>query len=122
MLRPCLGGCGSLVATIERTGRCKNCRRASETHRPSRQTPGRGGGHAAGRFRDEVLRRAGYQCEAVEDGKRCEVRGAALQAHHVVGIVNGGDADDVENGRALCRRHHELTEALTRAGTSASTR
>jgi len=106
-----LGGCSSLVTTSEPTGRCKNCRRAWEAYRPSRQTPGRGGGHAAQRFREAVLRRAGYQCEAVEHGERCEVTGrAALQAHHVVGITAGGDAGDVENGRALCRRHHEQVE------------
>lgn len=68
----------------------------------------------ASTFRTAVLRRAGYQCEALEHGTRCEVRGAPLlEAHHVQAIVDGGDPIDPANGAALCRRHHRMLEAQT---------
>jgi len=105
MLRPCLT-CDSLVTDGPRCWRCEHPK-----PRRSRSTPGRGGGHRAAKFRDAVLAAARMQCEAIEDGQRCDVRGAQhLQAHHAVPISAGGDAHDPDNGRALCRRHHEQAE------------
>lgn len=78
----------------------------------------RGGGAAAARFRREVLARAGYRCQAVEDGERCDVAGAErLQAHHVRSLALGGDPTDADNnGVALCGPHHRRAkrEALAR--------
>jgi predicted restriction endonuclease len=58
-----------------------------------------------------VLLDAGWRCQAVIDGVRCQVWGAAqLEAHHVVGLRQGG-SNDPANGLALCRRHHRLADA-----------
>lgn len=101
--RPCLT-CGALV---DGGSWCPG----HEPERASRRTPGRGTGTDAAAFRRAVLEAAGYRCEVVERGRRCDVRGAAgLEAHHVVPIRAGGDPTDPENGRAVCRRHHRLIE------------
>lgn len=107
---PCLR-CGALVADVG-ASYCPRC----EPERPSRQTAGRGTSTQAQAFRAEVLRRAGYRCEVVVGGERCEVRGEAdLEAHHVRAITAGGDAKSPENGRAVCRRHHGLLDSAGRA-------
>lgn len=53
-------------------------------------------------LREEVLKRAGYQCQAIQEdtGTRCKAR--ATQVDHM------GAADDhrIENLQALCTRHH----------------
>lgn len=53
-------------------------------------------------LREEVLKRAGYQCQAIQEdtGERCKAR--ATQVDHM------GAADDhrIENLQALCARHH----------------
>lgn len=104
--RPCLR-CGELVEPP--ASYCPE----HEPVRESRRTPGRGGGARASRFRAAVLRRAGYRCEVVEHGQRCPVDDPAqLEAHHVRAIVDGGDADDPDNGRAVCRHHHRIVEGL----------
>lgn len=80
-------------------------------HRTGRATRRRrGGGAGIERFRAAVLAAAGYQCEAIENGARCEVTGARnLEAHHEVGVAAGG-ANAAENGRALCHAHHLAIE------------
>ena len=104
-LRPCLT-CGAL-------GTGSYCPR-HVPKRASRQTPGRGGGADAARFRQAVLARAGHQCQFVNaDGVRCSTT-LGLQAHHVLPIAAGGDARDPDNGVALCRRHHEIAEWAAR--------
>ena len=105
--RPCLQ-CGELT-------RGSYC----EAHDPERQrrrdTPGRGGGYAASAFREAVLARAGFRCEAIEDGVRCDVTDRSqLEAHHVQAIVAGGNARDPANGACLCRRHHRVLEPMAR--------
>jgi predicted restriction endonuclease len=60
-----------------------------------------------------VLRRAGYRCQAVENGARCDVTGAEnLHAHHITGLRVGG-TNDPANGVALCRPHHGRVEAAS---------
>lgn len=94
--------CGAEVPLGQ--SRCRRHRRRSATARR------RGGGAGITRFRRAVLAAAGYQCEAVEGGRRCDVTGAAnLQAHHMVAVEDGGP-NTAENGRALCERHHLAIE------------
>lgn len=94
--RPCLS-CGRLVSS---GSYCPG----HAPRRANRQTPGRGGGWQAAKFRSEVLRFAGYVCQ------RCGADGA-LQAHHVRPLVEGG-TNDPANGVALCRRCHEAVERV----------
>lgn len=102
--RPCLS-CGILVATASY---CAQCRPAAQ---PTRQTAGRRNPSV---FRQAVLRAAGYRCEALLNGVRCDVTDPALlEAHHVVGVVEGG-TDRAENGRALCRVHHRQADTDAR--------
>lgn len=71
-------------------------------------------GHRA--WASEVVRRAGYQCEAIEDGRRCAVRRPArLFADHIVERRDGGAPLDLANGRCLCSRHHVLKTVRERA-------
>jgi 5-methylcytosine-specific restriction enzyme A len=64
----------------------------------------------------EVKRRAGWQCEWVEAGKRCEVRyPARLFADHIVERSDGGALLDPKNGRCLCGSHHTLKTVAARA-------
>jgi hypothetical protein len=83
--------------------------------RPSRSTPGRGSGRQVQRFRTVILARAGFRCEGIIDGRRCEVTGGPwLQAHHIVPVrvllERGDDPQDVRWGRAACRSCHEAHE------------
>lgn len=58
-------------------------------------------------WRQAVLERAGYQCEAVDNGRRCQVRAPSrLFADHVVERRDGGARLDVGNGQCLCGSHH----------------
>lgn len=93
LTRPCLT-CGAL----QRRG--SYCRR----HEPSRVSPGRGSGPTAARFRRETL--------AKTDG-RCQLCGSTdrVQAHHVIGLEEGGPNDAEANGMPLCHRHHRQLEA-----------
>lgn len=69
-------------------------------------------------WRDAVLARAGWRCEAVDAlGMRCE-RAAPehrLFADHVHEIRDGGSRLDPCNGRALCSAHHVLKTNRMRA-------
>jgi hypothetical protein len=96
-VRPCIT-CGRLIAS---GSRCPG--------HGGRQTPGRGGGRAAQRFRDAVLTRAAYQCEAIINGIRCERR-EGLEAHHLIPLRKGGANDPITNGVCLCPAHHRIVE------------
>jgi hypothetical protein len=68
------------------------------------------------RWRSEVLRRAGFRCEAVDGGKRCTVRPPArLFADHIIERRDGGDALDPSNGQCLCGSHHTRKTTIIRA-------
>ncbi len=63
-----------------------------------------------------VKQRAGWRCEWVEGGKRCEVRSPArLFADHIVERRDGGALLDPMNGRCLCGSHHTRKTAASRA-------
>jgi 5-methylcytosine-specific restriction protein A len=67
-------------------------------------------------FRQAVLQRAGYRCEAIENGSRC---GKAAPAHrlfadHIKEIQDGGDKLDPVNGQCLCGSHHTLKTSAER--------
>jgi 5-methylcytosine-specific restriction enzyme A len=58
-------------------------------------------------WRTTVYRRAGWRCEAMENGQRCEAsaaRGDRMFADHVIERRDGG-ADQGE-GRCYCGSHH----------------
>lgn len=64
----------------------------------------------------EVIHRAGYQCEAIEEGLRCRVTSPArLFADHVIERRDGGAQLDPANGQCLCGRHHTLKTVRRRA-------
>ncbi|GBD48086.1 HNH endonuclease signature motif containing protein [Methylopila sp. Yamaguchi] len=65
----------------------------------------------------EVKRRAGYRCEWVENGVRCDRASPAhrLFADHIDERRDGGAALDPKNGRCLCGSHHGLKTASERA-------
>jgi 5-methylcytosine-specific restriction protein A len=63
----------------------------------------------------DVKARAGYRCEEVENGRRCEVRAPArLFADHIVERKDGGALLDPKNGRCLCGRHHTIKTTAAR--------
>jgi len=70
-------------------------------------------------WRDQVVRRAGGQCEWIEDdGSRCpksEATGDRMFADHTKERRDGGALLDTSNGRCLCGRHHTLKTAAARA-------
>lgn len=62
-------------------------------------------------WREEVKRRAGYRCEWVENGRRCErsrARGDRMIADHIVERKDGGALLDPANGQCLCTQHNTL--------------
>lgn len=69
------------------------------------------GSQAYFRWRDEVKRRAGYRCEWVENGRRCErsrAHGDRMIADHIVERKDGGALLDPKNGQCLCTQHNTL--------------
>lgn len=69
---------------------------------------------AQDRFRKRILRLAGFRCQAMIDGFRCDITGAKnLEAHHTV-------PGDDNQGAALCRPepfghgHHKLFDSHAR--------
>jgi hypothetical protein len=67
-------------------------------------------------WRAAVLKRAGYRCEEIVDGQRCETRSPArLFADHIRERRDGGDPLDPKNGRCLCGSHHTFKTVHTRA-------
>jgi 5-methylcytosine-specific restriction protein A len=68
-------------------------------------------------WRAEVLRRAGYRCEARDEhGHRCTKTAphCRLYADHVVERADGGALFDVSNGQALCGQHHVVKTVAAR--------
>lgn len=58
-------------------------------------------------WRRAVCQRAGWQCEAIENGRRCDksaANGDRMFADHVVERRDGGA--DLGEGRCLCGSHH----------------
>ncbi len=94
---PCLT-CGALTSA-------SYCKR----HRPSRVSPGRGSGGAAARFRAATLAKTQGRCALCGSTDRVE-------AHHIIGLLEGGTNDAHTNGQALCHTHHHQIETHRRAG------
>jgi len=67
-------------------------------------------------WRAQVIARAGYRCEWVEDGKRC-LTAAPLRliADHITERKDGGSALDPANGQCLCVKHNTLKGLRARA-------
>ena len=61
-------------------------------------------------WRDIVLKRAGYRCEWVENGERCQKAAPKyrLIADHKIERKDGGALLDPDNGQALCVQHNTL--------------
>jgi 5-methylcytosine-specific restriction enzyme A len=68
-------------------------------------------------WRLAVMTRADWQCEWREGGTRCAVRSPPdkLYADHRTEVIDGGHPHDVNNGQALCSRHHQIKGARARA-------
>jgi 5-methylcytosine-specific restriction protein A len=68
-------------------------------------------------WRAMVVERAGYQCEAIDNGHRCSKARPKhrLYADHIVELRDGGHPFDLNNGRCLCASHHELKTIAARA-------
>lgn len=67
-------------------------------------------------WRSAVLRRAGYRCEAMDDGKRCTVSAPVrLFADHIVERKDGGAPLDPRNGQCMCGSHHTRKTQAARA-------
>ena len=75
----------------------------------------RSAGHES--FRHAVLSRAGYRCEWIVDGNRCEKAAPQhrLFADHINERRDGGDPFDPNNGMCLCGSHHTIKTARARA-------
>lgn len=68
------------------------------------------------RWRFEIIKRAGYRCQAVDSGTRCPVKAPSrLFADHIIERRDGGELLDLDNGQCLCGRHHTLKTARARA-------
>ena len=60
-------------------------------------------------WREVVIVRAGFRCQAIEKGQRCTVSAPArLFADHIQERSDGGAALDPANGQCLCGRHHTI--------------
>ncbi len=60
-------------------------------------------------WRLKVCSRAGWQCQWIEAGKRCErsaARGDRMIADHIVERADGGALYDEANGQCLCVQHN----------------
>lgn len=67
-------------------------------------------------WRQAVMHRAGWRCEAVDGGYRCTNRHPMrMFADHVVERKDGGAALDPANGQCLCGTHHALKTQRARA-------
>lgn len=68
-------------------------------------------------WRQAVLARAGYRCEWIDRGKRCERTAPThrLIADHKVERKDGGALLDPKNGQCLCFAHHTLKTTQARA-------
>ena len=61
-----------------------------------------------GEWRLIVCRRAGWQCQWVEDGRRCPNKAPEhrMYADHIVERQDGGALYDPDNGACMCASHH----------------
>jgi 5-methylcytosine-specific restriction protein A len=68
-------------------------------------------------WRAQVVKRAGYRCEAIVDGQRCSKATPhhRIYADHIVELSDGGQPFDINNGQCLCASHHERKTAAARA-------
>ena len=68
-------------------------------------------------WRQAVAARAGYRCQAVDNGRRCRkaMPDHRLFADHVVELQDGGAAFDPANGQCLCGAHHTVKTMAARA-------
>ena len=75
--------------------------------------------HSAGHeaFRNAVLSRAGFRCEWVENGERCDKAAPRhrLYADHIKERRDGGDPFDPKNGMCLSGSHHTIKTQRERA-------
>lgn len=73
-------------------------------------------------WRKAVLARAGYRCEHVERGRRCEKAAPRhrMFADHIVERRDGGAPLDPSNGQCLCGAHHTAKTVAARAKRVAS--
>jgi 5-methylcytosine-specific restriction enzyme A len=69
------------------------------------------------RWRDVVMSRAGFRCQAIENGVRCDKRSPMhrLFADHIRELADGGAPLDPANGQALCGSHHTAKTMAARA-------
>ena len=69
-------------------------------------------------WRKIICDRAGWRCEWVEQGKRCEashMRGDRMLSDHIVERSDGGALLDPGNGMCLCPSHHGAKTHAERA-------
>lgn len=65
-----------------------------------------------------VCRRAGWRCQWVDNGKRCEAsaaRGDRMIADHIIEREDGGALHDAANGQCLCTQHNTRKGIQARA-------
>jgi 5-methylcytosine-specific restriction enzyme A len=71
------------------------------------------------RWREIVIAKAGYRCEALIEGIGWRCTKAEPQhrmfADHVIELQDGGAPFDPANGRCLCGSHHSFKTAQARA-------
>lgn len=67
-------------------------------------------------WREQVLINAGFRCQAIEDGQRCDRRAPEhrMFADHVVERRDGGAPLDPLNGQCLCGKHHTMKTVRAR--------
>ena len=68
-------------------------------------------------WRKIVVTRAGYRCQAVDDGRRCTKAAPEhrLFADHIRELNDGGAIHDPANGQCLCGSHHTVKTWAARA-------
>lgn len=68
-------------------------------------------------WRNAVIERAGFRCEATDNGRRCAkaAPGHRLFADHIIELSDGGSQFDIANGQCLCGSHHTIKTMQARA-------
>lgn len=69
------------------------------------------------RLRAEACDRAGWRCQWIEYGKRCESSketGHTMVGDHIKERADGGDPFDARNYQCLCSRHNTIKGILAR--------
>jgi 5-methylcytosine-specific restriction protein A len=65
-----------------------------------------------------VCRRAGWRCEWIDNGARCQrsaANGDRMLADHIIERADGGALYDASNGQCLCTAHNTLKGNRARA-------